>query len=123
VAIELLIQHPITGVGLNAYDAAARGELSLVLTEPEHAYRAHSAFFTVLAELGLVGVLVFGRIILSCYRAALTATPPKQQLWLFSLITWTFLAAFDIWSTTPLTWILFALTQADYSNTKAKNTV
>ncbi len=70
IGLEMLRQHPVTGVGANNYDAAypqARAQFSVrhassplvAMHEEMIVERAHNEYVQILAELGIVGFALF----------------------------------------------------------------
>ncbi len=84
IGLEMLREHPMTGVGANNYDAAypqARARFALshsdsplvAMHEEMLVERAHNEYVQMLAELGLVGFALFlvfcGALIIAAWRA------------------------------------------------------
>jgi O-antigen ligase len=70
IGLEMLREHPLTGVGANNYDAAypeARARFSqkhsssslIAMDEEMLVERAHNEYVQIAAELGLVGLIIF----------------------------------------------------------------
>ena len=71
IAIEMLMAHPITGVGADnfgiefnryrgAYSMANPSDRNLSIAESEIPERAHNEYLQIAAELGIPGILIFG---------------------------------------------------------------
>ncbi len=73
LAWRMFLDHPVTGVGTRNYGIQAPlYEDVMRKARGEHMWgrAAHSLFFTLLSEQGVVGTLLFSGLIASCVRAA-----------------------------------------------------
>lgn len=71
IAVELWLKYPLLGAGLHEYGPYAGQDPGVS--------RAHSVYFTVLAESGLLGLFIFVFFLFCLYRMALRAIALEQD--------------------------------------------
>lgn len=64
VAIKLILEHPLTGVGVGEF----KGVSALYLRNPADAHIAHNTYLNLGAELGIFGVLTYVAILFMAWR-------------------------------------------------------
>lgn len=95
------VEHPILGVGTNQY----RGVNSL-------GKEAHNSFLSVLAEVGLVGLALFGLVLALVVRAAVAHPPWDRTFWLSVILVWAIGASSLTWEHRKTTWLFLTLAVA-----------
>jgi O-antigen ligase len=79
VALDITADHPVGGVGLENFVVYApryvdrQGPLHFAELIAERPHVVHNTYLEVAVETGIVGVLLFGAVIVTCIRAAWTA--------------------------------------------------
>jgi len=73
-ALEMFKSHPVFGIGLNTYSYlfpvySKNLGLALVATERD----AHNIYLEVIAEMGLVGFIIFSLVLVSAFRSIMVA--------------------------------------------------
>jgi O-antigen ligase len=113
---ELFREHPILGVGANAF----RLTVSRILAEPiradesgiPQAPAAHNTFLSVLVEQGVIGFALFCAL-LSVLALSLRGLPLFQQkLWIILLGVWVVGVSGLTWEMRKPTWFFFGLLMA-----------
>ncbi len=94
--------HPLLGVGSGAYRTAA------VRTKTV----AHNVYLSVLAELGLVGLLLFSIILAVCFRQTLRMPRVALMFWVTVLAIWSAGAFVSPWEQRKQTWLFLSLAVA-----------
>ena len=91
----MVMEKPIFGHGLSqfeklAYDFRSRKAVDLGMVIPKTGSGTHSIVFTLLAEQGIFGFMLFGAILIrfciSAIRGAEVLWPEAGRLWLVSFI-------------------------------------
>lgn len=59
----MFLDHPVFGVGVDGFEVAVQGAYNDYLTTGSTVYVSHTALITVLAELGIVGLLVLALLV------------------------------------------------------------
>lgn len=97
---EVFQQYPFLGVGAGAYRRI--DPLGTV---------AHNSFLSVAVELGLVGLVLFLAMLLSCLLTSSIKHKPRleQTLWILLFLTWGLGAFVLSWEHAAPTWLLFGL--------------
>ncbi len=97
--LQLVATRPWCGVGAGAFRHAATDARTV----------AHNVFVSVLAEVGLVGLLLFLVVLLLVAREA--AGQPRWQAWLWAtvLLIWLLGALVHTWEQRKQTWLVFSL--------------
>src|SRR5439155_11451944 len=92
-AYEMWLDHPIDGVGIGQYNYQLINYAPPTLSLKELDNGAHNIYMAVLAETGLVGILLFLWLLLACYsavrRAWLSYDPESREIartWQIALI-------------------------------------
>ena len=98
--LDVFRLHPLAGAGAGAYGAA-------VVRAIDVPYVAHNTFLSVLVELGIVGVLVLGGLLLTLIYYAVRMRSPEKYLWLAILLTWSVGVAALTWEYRKPTWFIF----------------
>ncbi len=96
--IEVFLEHPLAGIGAGAFPE------TIELRRP-----AHNVWIAVAAEMGLVGLALYGAMYLLVIIAALKHPKPEMYLWLGIVAMWSVGALTLNWEYRKQTWTLFAL--------------
>jgi len=91
-------EHPLLGVGSNMYRS--------VNTENKV---AHNSFISVLVELGLVGIVLFGITLAIAIRQIFGQSTWDTRLWLAVLAGWVVAASTLTWEYRKPTWLFLSL--------------
>ena len=95
-------EHPLQGVGSNMYRS--------VNTENKV---AHNSFISVLVELGLVGIVLFGITLAIAIRQIFGQPTWDTRLWLAVLAGWVVAASTLTWEYRKPTWLFLSLIVAN----------
>lgn len=98
-ALRLVSEHPFLGVGVQAFQAGA----------VETGAAPHNLVLSILAELGLIGFLIFSGILAGCAALALRQPRPQAWFWLTMLASWLLNALVHNFEDKKMTWLLFGL--------------
>jgi O-antigen ligase len=96
--LDAFSEHPLTGVGSGAFRAAV-----------ESGKAAHNVFVSVLAEVGLIGLVLFAIILAICVHQALRQPKWESRLWLAILLVWAIGALVHSWEERKQTWLFLSL--------------
>ena len=97
-SMTAFVEHPIVGLGAGALHAAsALGTL------------AHNTFLSVLAELGIIGFILFAAILGVTIQQATRQPKGDVSLWLTVLATWAIGVCTLTWEFRKPTWLFLAL--------------
>jgi O-antigen ligase len=96
--LDTFMEHPLIGVGSNAYRAAI-----------EIGRAPHNTHLSVLVELGLIGYGLFAGVIFSTVYLAFQQPKQVTGLWLTILVIWLTGTLVHNWEHTKHTWLLFSL--------------
>lgn len=91
-------KHPLLGIGSNMYRS--------INVENKV---AHNSFISVLVELGLVGLLLFGFILVTAIRQIFVQPTWDARLWLAVLAGWAVAASTLTWEYRKPTWLFLCL--------------
>jgi O-antigen ligase len=91
-------EHPLLGVGSNMY----RSVNSL-------GKEAHNSFISILVELGLIGMVLFGIVLLIALIDALALPRWDRAFWLTVLLVWAIGASTLTWEHRKTTWVFLTL--------------
>jgi len=91
-------EHPLLGVGSNMYRSV----------NTEHKV-AHNSFISVLVELGLVGIVLFGITLAIAIRQIFGQPTWDTRLWLAVLAGWVVAASTLTWEYRKPTWLFLSL--------------
>jgi O-antigen ligase len=108
---ELFRDHPLLGIGANAFRPVVSRELAepIRLDERDPAQPAHNTFLSVLVEQGVIGFAFFCAL-LGVLVLSLGAMPPFQRkLWIVCLGVWAVGVSSLTWEMRKPTWFLFGL--------------
>ena len=108
---ELFRDHPLLGIGANAFRPVVSRELAepIRLDERDPAQPAHNTFLSVLVEQGVIGFALFCAL-LGVLVLSLGAMPPFQRkLWIVCLGVWAVGVSSLTWEMRKPTWFLFGL--------------
>lgn len=97
--LELFQEHPVLGVGSGAFPIAAYDTRGV----------AHNTFLSVLAELGLIGFILFVAILAAAFLHALRQRRRYFRLWLAVLLVWAIGVAALTWEYKKPTWLILGL--------------
>jgi len=95
------VEHPLLGVGSNMY----RSVNSL-------GKEAHNSFVSVLVELGLIGLVLFGIVLVIAIIHALAQPRWDRNFWLTVLLVWAVGASTLTWEYRKTTWMFLTLLAA-----------
>jgi O-antigen ligase len=98
-AFRIIGENPWFGIGAGAFKVAATGVNKV----------GHNFVLALLAEIGIVGLVLFLAIIVVAVRAIRPAPRALRELWLTILVAWTFAALLHNWEYRKLTWLMFGL--------------
>jgi O-antigen ligase len=98
-ALRMIAERPFLGVGVSAFHSGA----------VESGAAPHNLVLSILAELGLVGFLIFAGILLACGLLALRQPRPQAWFWLTMLVSWLANALVHNFEDKKMTWLLFGL--------------
>lgn len=74
VAVRMLLDHPVAGIGLDNYPIRYQDYSQELLLDPRGEDRApHNLYLEVAAETGIVGLLAFGTVLWGIFRGILSA--------------------------------------------------
>lgn len=107
--INFWLEQPIIGIGTGGYDKSV---------EPFYgrSRAVHNSFIAVLAELGIVGIVIFGAILANTlYFAWRLPNSLEKWFWFTVLLSWTLGNMALTWIYSKPTWILFTLLAASAS--------
>lgn len=104
--IEVVMDHPVLGVGAGGFQEAAEPALYAMLSV---SLTAHNAFLSVLAELGPIGFALFLSIILILFLMALQGSSLDRWFWSTLLVSWSLMAMLGDREYDEATWLLFGL--------------
>lgn len=101
LALVTFIEHPILGVGSNMFTSLSRGRM------------AHNSFISVLVELGLIGLVIFGTILTIAFIHALRQ-PAKWDsgFWFTLLLVWAICASSLTYEHRKATWLFLSFVVA-----------
>lgn len=91
-------EHPLLGVGTDMY----RSVNSL-------GKEAHNSFVSVLVELGLIGIVLFGIVLVIVLIHALAQPKWDRNFWLTVLLVWTIGSSTLTWEHRKTTWLFLTL--------------
>lgn len=91
-------EHPVLGVGTNMYRSVSSLEKV-----------AHNSFISVLVELGLIGLVLFGVVLLIVLVDALSLPTWDRRFWLTVLLVWAIGASTLTWEHRKSTWVFLTL--------------
>ena len=106
--VGVAIENPLLGAGAGAYPAA-------IQSVAPHADVAHNTYLGVLAEQGLLGLLLFVALLSACAWTIARLPPADRPLWIIVGLSWA-VGVFSLsWEARKLTWLLFGFfaAQAD----------
>jgi O-antigen ligase len=99
--IDVWFEHPLLGVGANSFRGAV-----------ESGRASHNSFLKILVELGLVGLVLFGAVLLATVSATPRLPWSEKYFWLTVFAVW-FLGNLTLdFAHTSTTWSLLALVVA-----------
>jgi O-antigen ligase len=103
-------EHPLLGVGSNVYRSVS--SLGKV---------AHNSFLSVLVEVGLIGLALFGIIITIAVIQALSQPKWDSRFWLTVLAVWAIGASALTWEYRKTTWLFLSLVIASAALTSHRD--
>ena len=92
------VEHPLLGVGGNMYPTINRWGKA-----------AHNSFIAVLVELGLIGFIIFGGLLLIVFTEAWRQPKWESRFWLTLFAVWTLGSYTLTWTHRKPTWLLLSL--------------
>ena len=102
--LDAFAKRPISGLGTNTYRSA--NTLGKV---------AHNTFLSILVEVGLVGMILFGMVLGILILRALRRSTWDRTFWISVLLVWAIGASSLTWESRRTTWLfltLMAISQA-----------
>lgn len=99
---EALRERPFTGLGAGSFGSAVRpllGEWAV----------AHNVFLTVLAETGLIGLLLFASVLALSAGSLAHAGRMQRRMWSVVALSWLTAALTLAWAHRKPTWFLLAM--------------
>lgn len=95
-------KHPLLGVGSNMYRSV--NTAGKVLGKV-----AHNSFISILVEVGLIGLALFGLMLLIVIIQAWSQSKWRTSFWLAMLVTWAIGASTLTWENRKHTWLFLSL--------------
>jgi len=105
LAAETFREAPFTGVGSGAFQQMSSLALGRALV-------THNTYLSILAELGIIGALIFISLLSSLLYSALRLPYSEKWLWLGVLAVWMIGVSALTWEYTKTTWLIFGLLAA-----------
>jgi O-antigen ligase len=96
--LAVFSEHPVLGVGANMYRSV--NDLGKV---------AHNSFISVLVELGLIGIVLFGVVLVIAVVHALSQPTWDRNFWITVLLVWAIGASTLTWEDRKTTWLFLTL--------------
>ena len=106
--LDVYRDHSFIGVGAGAFEASVYKSLDI-------AYVAHNSYLSVLVELGIVGILLFGALLIGLFCIAVMLPSPHRRGWIVLLMTWGIAVSSVTWEHRKPTWFLFGMVVAQAS--------
>jgi O-antigen ligase len=97
-SFEVMLNHPWLGVGSGAVKTVIEAQQS-----------AHNFALAIGAELGVIGLLLFGSVLALTFYHAWRQPGRYRYLWLTVLLIWFLGASVHNWEHRKQTWLLFSL--------------
>lgn len=120
---EIFRQHPVGGIGINAFRVIVSRELSepIRLDDPTSpAPPAHNTFLSVLVEQGILGFAAFAALLLVLGFSVASLPPFPQKLWIVVLLVWAVGVSSLTWEMRKPTWFFFGLLVAQCATLERK---
>ena len=109
VGVDIWLEHPILGIGSAGYNTA----VVPIYGRPRS---VHNSFIAISAELGIIGLGLFGIILVTAvFQAWCQPTRLDGWFWLTVLITWGLGNLALTWTYNKPTWLLLSLLAASAS--------
>ncbi|WP_046174499.1 O-antigen ligase family protein [Domibacillus indicus] len=108
--MNIVNSHPIIGVGAGAYPEAME---SLI----QERNLSHNTPLSILAETGLIGMLLFLVVLFLFLRVATKTGNLESMMFLTLLVVWFMATMFLTWEMRKPTWLLFGLLALEYART------
>ncbi len=96
--LVVLKQHPLLGVGAGAFSHTI-----------ERRQPAHNLVIAVTTETGIIGMIIYGAIIVLAFASIFQQEGREKYLWLALFLVWTAGAISLNWEYRKQTWLLFTL--------------
>lgn len=97
-SFRIYSEHPVLGIGSGALHRSS-----------ELGGAAHNTFLSVLAELGIIGFILFAGILANVVYQALAQKKALSRLWLTILMIWVIGVSTLTWEIAKSTWLFFSL--------------
>ena len=94
--LRVFVEHPIWGIGLAAYPAITY-----------NSFVAHSLYVSILVELGLMGMLLYGGMMLNLVGQMLRLPSMERNFLVVYLFSWMIGVALLTWEHDKSTWMLY----------------
>ncbi len=97
-AMHLFVEHPFLGIGSGALrDSSILGAA------------AHNSFLSIAAELGLVGIFIYGYLLVVVMREAVSQPKGLSRLWMTIFAIWLIGCCTLTWEFAKPTWLFLSL--------------
>jgi len=96
--IQIFIEHPLGGIGSNG--TSSTEQLGAVV---------HNTFISILAELGVIGFIIFLVLIISLFLQIKKMPTLPASLWMIVIIAWLIGVQSLTWEYTKSTWYFFSM--------------
>ncbi len=100
--LDVYREHPVVGVGAGAFGPSVYSKLDIP-------YVAHNSYLSILIELGAIGAILFGAMLLGLLRLATLLPKLERRTWIILLLTWSVAVLSVTWEHRKPTWFLFGL--------------
>ena len=110
-AIARIMEHPILGVGSDAFRSISKTGLV-----------AHNSFLSVWVETGIVGLILFLTVLLIALLHIFTMPKLERKLWLIVLMCWFLGVSALTFEQHKPTWLVLSLIMATRRNTRSYST-
>jgi O-antigen ligase len=102
IAMDIIADHPLTGVGPGAYPYVLRGYANGV---DQWLFTVHNEFMLRAAETGILGALAFLALLVAGFRVALRLVRTKTSLVSITALGWTGALVALVWQMNWVPWI------------------
>jgi O-antigen ligase len=102
---RVFLDRPILGAGAGTFPVAVEPQLN----RPR---AAHNVPLSLLVEQGVVGLFLFGSLLLACVWTSAGLPPPERKLWAVVLLSWLVGVMSIDWHYDKITWLMFGLLAA-----------
>lgn len=85
VALNMILEHPIIGVGANTFRNVIRSYTNSPELQGIYLHEVHNLYLLVFAESGVVGIIAFLWLLFSFFKEASPCTKQKQNSYIYQL--------------------------------------